>query len=87
MANAMLLHNTRGEVVEGMVNVLNTMSWEQRFWASWQALVEMEARYEGILARTGTLQPTDLKRKTKMKPKAIASRMIALRRRADECAA
>jgi hypothetical protein len=87
MANAMLLHSTEGEAVEAMVNVLNTMSWEQRFWASWQALVVMEGRYEQILARTGSLQATDLKRKTQMKPKAIASRMIALRRRADECAA
>jgi hypothetical protein len=86
MGNAMLLHNTKGETVEDVVNVLNAMSWEQRFWASWQALVEMESRYEQILARTGTLQPTDLK-KTRMQPKAIASRMIALRRRADECAA
>jgi hypothetical protein len=87
MAEAMLLGNTKGDAVEGMVNILNTMSWEQRFWASWQALVEMEGRYEQILARTGSLQPTDLKKKTQMKPRAIASHMIALRRRADEYAA
>jgi len=87
MAETMLLRTTRDEAVEGMVNILNTMSWEQRFWASWQALVEMESRYEQILARTGPLQPTQLKKKSQIKPKALASRMIALRRRADECAA
>jgi hypothetical protein len=86
MENVRLSQNTQGEAVEEMANVLNTMSWEQRFWASWQALVEMEARYEQILARTGSLQPADLKRK-RMKPKAMASRMIALQRRRDECAA